>query len=202
MGMADLGNLRPIPFLIGVLVGWSIRFSYGKRVAPEGITIERRSNLEFVLVILAIVAMHVLPVVYLLTDRLDFANYPLPFGVRLVGVVVWGISLWLFWRSHADLGRNWSPVPRILCGQALVTGGVYRHIRHPMYAAHWLGAVAHALLVANWIAGASFALVFLFIYVLRVPREEKLMLEFFGDAYRDYMVNTNRLIPRWGSLPA
>lgn len=196
-----LDSLFTSIFLIGVVVGWAIRFYYGKRVAREGITIERHSNLEFVLVILAFVAMHILPLVYLLTDRLDFAEYPLPLGARILGVAIWGGSLWLFWRSHADLGHNWSPIPRILRGQALVTGGVYRHIRHPMYAAHWLGALAQALLVPNWIAGASFAVLFLFIYLLRIPREEKLMLEFFGNAYREYMANTNRLLPRLGSLP-
>jgi len=183
-------------FLVGVVGGWLIRFYYGRHVARDRVTVERHSHLEFALVVLAFVAMHVMPLVYLLTDRLDFADYPMPLAGRLLGVGVYGACLWLFWRSHADLGENWSPVPRILRGQSLVTGGVYRRIRHPMYAAHWLGAIAQALLVPNWIAGASFAGLFLLIYLLRVPREEKLMLEFFGDSYRDYMSRTNRLIPR------
>ena len=184
-------------FLVGVVVGWLIRFYYGKHVKRDAVTIERHSKLEFTLVILAFVAMHIMPLVYL-RGRLDFADYRLPLAARWLGVGVYAVALWLFWRSHADLGHNWSPVPRILRGQALVTGGVYRRIRHPMYAAHWLGAIAQALLIPNWIAGASFAGLFLLIYLLRVPREEKLMLEFFGEPYRDYMTRTNRLIPRLG----
>jgi protein-S-isoprenylcysteine O-methyltransferase Ste14 len=35
-------------------------------------------------------------------------------------------------------------------------------------------------------------------YVLRVPREEQMMLEQFGEAYRMYMNQTGRVIPRLG----
>lgn len=194
--MLDPDSLFAGIFLVGVLVGWLIRFYYGKRVAKDRVKVERRSHLEFALVVLAFVAMHVMPLVYLLTDRLDFVDYPMPLAGRLPGVAVYGAGLWLFWRSHADLGQNWSPIPRILRGQSLVTGGVYGRIRHPMYAGHWLGAVAQALLIPNWIAGASFVGLFLVFYLLRVPREERLMLEFFGERYRDYMTRTNRLTPR------
>ncbi len=43
-------------------------------------------------------------------------------------------TLWLMWRAYADLGRNWSPKIEIGEGQKLVTDGVYRYIRHPIYA--------------------------------------------------------------------
>ncbi len=47
-------------------------------------------------------------------------------------------ALWLFWRSHADLGRNWSQAFELRKGHELITHGVYRVVRHPMYAAIWL----------------------------------------------------------------
>lgn len=40
-------------------------------------------------------------------------------------------AVWLLWRSHADLGRNWSPMLEIRQEQSLATQGVYRLIRHP-----------------------------------------------------------------------
>ena len=78
----------------------------------------------------------------------------------------------------------------------LVTGGVYRHVRHPMYTSEWLWSTAQALLLRNWIAGPAGAASFLPLYVLRTPREERMMLEQFGEEYRAYMTRTGRVFPR------
>jgi protein-S-isoprenylcysteine O-methyltransferase Ste14 len=65
-----------------------------------------------------------------------------------------------------------------------------------MYAAHWLWGIAQALLIPNWIAGLSSLVIFIFLYLLRVPREERVMIEHFGDEYREYMKQTGRVLPR------
>jgi len=67
-----------------------------------------------------------------------------------------------------------------------------------MYASIWLWGIAQALVLQNWIAGWASLVLFLPMYVLRVPREEQLMLEQFGEAYRMYMNQTGRVIPRLG----
>ena len=74
--------------------------------------------------------------------------------------------------------------------------GVYARIRHPIYAGAWLWALAHVLLLHNWIAGWSSLITFAILYVVRVPREERMMLERFGDAYRSYIERTGRVLPR------
>ena len=65
-----------------------------------------------------------------------------------------------------------------------------------MYASEWLWIVAQALLLRNRIAGPAGAASFLPLYALRVPREERMMLERFGEEYRAYMTGTGRVIPR------
>jgi hypothetical protein len=59
----------------------------------------------------------------------------------------------------------------------LITNGVYARIRHPMYTAFWLWAIAQALLLPNWIAGLSGLIGFGTLYLLRVGPEEEMMLE-------------------------
>jgi len=113
--------------------------------------------------------------------------------VGAAGVVAF---LRLLWRSHGDLGRNFSGTLQIREDQSLVTQGVYEHIRHPMYAAYWLWGIAQALLLQNWIAGLALLASFLAVYLYRVPREEQMMLEHFGEEYRLYMTRTGRVIPR------
>jgi protein-S-isoprenylcysteine O-methyltransferase Ste14 len=102
----------------------------------------------------------------------------------------------MFWRSHADLGRNWSPSLQLREGHELVTEGVYRHIRHPMYASEWLWSIAQALMLQNWVAGWAGLALFTPLYVLRVPREEQMMLDQFGEEYRAYMNRTGRIVPQ------
>jgi protein-S-isoprenylcysteine O-methyltransferase Ste14 len=113
-------------------------------------------------------------------------------------MIILAMAVWLFWRSHADLGRNWSPSLELREGHELVTEGVYRSVRHPMYASMWLWGVAQALLLQNWIAGWVSLVMFMPLYLLRVPREERMMLDEFGEEYRAYMDRTGRVIPRLG----
>ncbi|AUS08952.1 hypothetical protein C1X05_08910 [Laceyella sacchari] len=112
------------------------------------------------------------------------------------GVMVLVVAFWLFWCSHADLGRNWSYTLELRKGHQLITSGVYEYIRHPMYAAIWMWGVAQVLLLHNWIAGWSHLLSFSLLYFLRVPREEQMMLNQFGEEYQSYMNRTGRIIPR------
>jgi len=135
-------------------------------------------------------------ILYVLTPWFDFADYRLPVWSGPVGIGVFAAALLLLWRSHADLGRNWSVTLQIREGHSLVTRGVYRYVRHPMYAAHWLWGIGQALLLQNWIAGPPVLVVFLALCLLRIPREEGMMLDHFGQEYRRYMARTGRFIPR------
>jgi protein-S-isoprenylcysteine O-methyltransferase Ste14 len=112
-----------------------------------------------------------------------------------LGMVFAGAALAIFHLSHSALGRNWSVSLEIRQGHKLVTEGIYRHVRHPMYAAFWLWAVAQALLLTNWVAGAAGFVGFGTLFFGRVGREERMMLESFGEEYRAYMARTYRLIP-------
>lgn len=144
--------------------------------------------------------MFLFPLIYSLTKWLDFANYRLSPSTKAragtTGTLLLGASLWLFWRSHRDLGTNWSPSLEIGERHTLTTHGVYRFIRHPMYASGWLWGFAQALLLHNWIAGFGGLVAFPLLYFTRVPQEERMMLDHFGDAYRAYCAQTGRIVPR------
>lgn len=136
------------------------------------------------------------PLIVTFTGWLDFADYRLPQWAGWLGVLVFLAALVLLWRSHADLGVNWSPKVEAKEGQKLVTRGVYRWVRHPMYAAHWVWALAQPLLVWNWVAGPAMLLGFAPFYFLRASREERFMLKQFGDEYATYKERTGALWPR------
>ena len=197
-------NIFLIIYFIGFIVHIIIRIPHSQRYKKTRKTVadNRMDWLEILLLsIISIGIMHV-PLIYAVSAWLDFADYHLPFWVSLVsgipGTILYGIGLWLFWRSHVDLGLNFSPTLQIQDEHTLVTSGVYKYIRHPMYAFVWLWGIAQALLLQNWIAGPATLVCFLPLYFIRVPREEKMMLDRFGDQYRDYMKRTGRVLPRRG----
>jgi protein-S-isoprenylcysteine O-methyltransferase Ste14 len=159
------------------------------------IAIDKKTLPDLVLLAVAGVGMLV-PLVYVFSSLLDFANYDLPDWVGWLGTIVFSVAIWLLWRSHVDLGRNWTPTLGIRDDHQLVTDGVFKHIRHPMYAAHLLWGVAAALMLHNWIAGWAFLVVSVVQYLSRVHAEEQMMLEQFGASYESYMQRTGRIIPR------
>jgi protein-S-isoprenylcysteine O-methyltransferase Ste14 len=138
----------------------------------------------------------IVPIVYVLSSWLDFANYTLPDWIGWVGVVLFAFAIWLLWRSHHDLGRNWTPTVAMRYEPELITGGVYKYIRHPMYSAHLIWAIAQIIILHNWIAGYSFLIVQVPFYFIRIKNEEQMMIEQFGAAYKAYMEKTDRLIPK------
>ncbi len=183
-------------YVLGVLVGSTIRWyytrAYRKHIREEG----KRPKVDTRLVYLPFLGMVGLPTVYILTSLLSVADYTLPLWAGWAGTAMYAGAFVLLWRSHADLDRAFSPITEITPGQQLVTEGVYRFIRHPMYAAHLLWALAQPLLLWNWVAGFSMLITFLPLYLVRVPREEAMMEAAFGDKYRVYSRQTGRIIPR------
>jgi len=190
-------NIFPIIYVIGLVVGSVIRFWYGKKFRQDRIAIFRQEGVAVGLLASLWGVAIMLPLFHMFTNWFDFADYDLPIWSGWIGAVTFVIALWVLWRSHADLGHNWSVTVEIKEKHALVTDGVFRYMRHPMYSAHWLWGIAQLLLIQNWIAGLASLVVFLPLYLLRVPREEKTMLENFAEEYRLYMDQTGSIIPRF-----
>jgi protein-S-isoprenylcysteine O-methyltransferase Ste14 len=203
-GRLIVNGALKVVYVLGVLAEMAIRIPHERRRRKTWMVVDRVTRLERSLLGLLFLGMFFIPAIYVFTPWLDKANYRLSTGAQGraggVGTTILAVAVWLFWRSHTDLGRNWSPSLQLREGHMLVTGGVYRFIRHPMYASMWLWGIAQALLLWNWIAGWASLVLFLPLYVLRVPREERMMLEYFGDAYRMYMNRTARVIPHLGGL--
>src|SRR5258706_10421407 len=108
-----------------------IRAPHGQRSRGVRVARSRRGALETVLLILAWLAFFA-PLVWAASPAFAFADYSLHPVALLAGVVCLAAGLWLFARSHADLGTNWSITLEIREKHQLVTKGIYRNLRHPM----------------------------------------------------------------------
>ncbi|OUL23547.1 protein-S-isoprenylcysteine O-methyltransferase [Nostoc sp. 106C] len=188
---------RKLVFLICFIAIYTIRLYFKQQVSQKKITESRKTTQEKVLLFLAFIGIFILPLIGIFTPWLEFAAYNLPDWTGWIGTAVFVTAIWLFWRSHADLGLNWSASLEIHEHHSLIDTGVYRYIRHPMYASFLLWGIAQALLLHNWIYGLFNILSFLPMYFLRVYQEEQMMLDTFGEKYRNYMSCTGRVIPKF-----
>jgi protein-S-isoprenylcysteine O-methyltransferase Ste14 len=188
-------NFAFIAWAIGIVAWYGIRYPFERRSKRSAVATSLVDRREWVILALLTLGLFILPTVYAITGfppALDRAFYP---AVAWLGIIAMIASLWLFRRSHKDLGRNWSASLKMREKHQLVTGGVYRYVRHPMYSSFFLLALAQLLLIPNWLAGASGLVAVLLLYLFRVAREEKMMADQFGDAYRDYCARTKRIVP-------
>lgn len=185
-----------IIFWAAIITEMAIRAPITKQQRKEAKSDQRTSTQERVLLGLLSISGFLAPLIYSVTSWLDFANYSLPDWAGWLGFVLMLAALFVFWRGHADLGLNWSPTLEIRAEHKLITNGIYGFIRHPMYASQWIWIFAQSLLLQNWIAGFLSIPVWTLFYFLRVNAEEKMMLDTFGDEYREYMNKTGAVFPK------
>lgn len=179
-----------------MLVTWcAMRYPAMRRARRQKTRIDRRSTLDITLLVFCTIGLVVMPIVWRLGLFGDFADR----GQGIVAMVLGALSgiafLWLFRRSHKDLGKNWSVTLEVREGHQLVTQGVYAHVRHPMYASFLLWGITQALLIPNWVAGLAGLAAVLALYAVRQSREEAMMRDTFGAEYDAYCARTKRLVP-------
>ena len=155
---------------------------------------------ERLFLFLVSIGFQLLPLVYVFTSWFSFFDYNLPKWLGFPSTMLYCFGVWLFFRSHADLGQFWSPGLEIKEGHQLVTSGVFLWFRHPMYAAFLAFAVAQIFMLQNWIVGPAFLILGIPFYLHRVKREERQLIRHFGEEYRNYMALTNPLVPKWKQI--
>ena len=121
--------------------------------------------------------------------------FPAPIWVELLGVSLGVLSLALLVWAHRALGVYWTFKLEVRPKQRLVTWGPYSRIRHPMYTASLIFMFATGFVAVDWLILVVSALTLLIIYK-RIDGEEQMMLDYFGNKYRQYMRRTRRLLPR------
>lgn len=171
-----------------------IRAPHGHRSQQVKVAQSRKGTLETALLTLAWISFFV-PLVWAASSALALADYPARVPVFVAGVIVLAWSLYLFHRSHVDLGTNWSITLEVRESHTLVTRGLYTRVRHPMYLALLLYGLGQALAVPNWIAGPSYLVALGLLVALRLGPEERMMRDRFGADWDAYAASTKRLVP-------
>lgn len=127
--------------------------------------------------------VHLLMFVYsvFVPIRLGTVWFYVGLPVYLIGLIFYALVFLAFARTPAE---------------KLVTGGIYRYSRNPMQLSIFIVIIGVGIATASWIF-LVLAVVFLIIPLSWLKAEERHLLKFYGDVYRDYMNRT----PRWLGIP-
>jgi protein-S-isoprenylcysteine O-methyltransferase Ste14 len=170
----------------------------GERLMPDQKAVEREGGRGVLIVRMAVFFLLIaFLVMYILGMKwIDLFSFPLPVWLRWAGfgLGLLSVAFWTWTQIHLD--TQWSAQLQLRQEHHLVTSGPYARIRHPLYSAMFGWAAALGLLTANWIFVAV-AVLSIAGTVARVPKEEQMMLEAFGDEYKAYMQRTGRFFPKW-----
>jgi protein-S-isoprenylcysteine O-methyltransferase Ste14 len=118
-----------------------------------------------------------------------------PEVVRWVGVLLALAAIPALAWVHRALGRQYSPCLQIKQSHSLITDGPYARVRHPMYTVLSTFSLGMSLVTANLLT-ICFAILVIIPFPFVARKEEHMMLEEFGDEYREYMKRSGRFFPK------
>lgn len=141
-------------------------------------------------------ALWLSPSIYLINpDWMTWSKLGLPELARWFGIVLGIVCLGLLYWMFSSIGSGITPVSATRKNHRLVTHGIYRWIRHPLYTLGTSLFVSVSLMTDSWfilvMAGLAFT-----ILAIRTPKEEANLIAKFGDEYREYMQRTGRFLPK------
>ncbi len=108
--------------------------------------------------------------------------------------LLWGIRLLRKQGKPVEVRESESNLLAFEKTTHLVTTGIYRYIRHPLYSSLLLLAWGIFFKLPSWVGGALVMVATGFLFLTALADEQE-CLRFFGDDYREYMKKTRRFIP-------
>lgn len=117
-----------------------------------------------------------------------------PGALRWVGGSMFAAGLLMAMSARIQLGRNWADLEDapVMRPQAVVQHGIYRYIRHPIYAGDLLLLAGLELGLNSWLV---VGVALLAVVVVRRTLAEEARLARQLDGYRAYCARTKRFIP-------
>lgn len=127
-------------------------------------------------------------------DKSNFFTTSDYFVIRLTGIIIYMIGILVTVLAHHELGKYHSIHVTIQKDHELISKGLYKYIRNPIY----LGVILSTLglgIIFRSIISISLIAVIIGLFIWRIFAEEKVMRLEFKNEWSDYCKKTYRLIP-------
>ncbi|MCE7733765.1 MAG: isoprenylcysteine carboxylmethyltransferase family protein [Candidatus Heimdallarchaeota archaeon] len=115
--------------------------------------------------------------------------------ISVIGLIVYFFSVAMLVLSRINLGKQATGILVIRDTHELITNGIYKYVRHPIYASAIFGIVAFILITQSVLVSMVLFVVYFKILNDRAIYEEELLIKEFGDEYKKYMEKSKKYIP-------
>jgi len=190
-------NILHVIYVISILSFIVIRVAFHRKakIARRDVELKESKLNMAIRAILGLGYVAALVVFAIAPGLFDWAAFMLPVWVRWIGAVITIASVLLIWWVQWALDVQFDTTLHTQADHQLITHGPYRWVRHPMYSALFLMGLGWLLLTANWFIGAPLMIGIVIVVLMRVENEEAVLIDLFGDDYRNYMKHTGRFLP-------
>ena len=181
-----------------------VRFYYGRKTKThdsvagvmEKLKTTEEVGIGFKIITLIIGVFGVLGLVlYLLSPSWwKWTVIPISGWIQWLGIVVAIGSIFFLIRVHQHLDKQWSITLEVQEDHKLITTGPYKYVRHPMYLGLFLYTIGLMMVSLDVFVILFFAFT-IWVNYRRIPGEEQMLMEKFGDEYLDYIKRSGRLLP-------
>ncbi len=192
-------NLYRIAVVVVMVLTLAVTAYHRLQAAASGEKISRRDEGYLFAAVLRLsgLCLFIATLAYVISPAsVQWASFPLPTWIRWLGIVTGMLCSFLMYWTLSSLGKNLTDTVVTRAEATLVTHGPYLWVRHPFYVTAALLMASVTVLAANWLIGGGSVLV-LGLLTIRTPKEEQMLIERFGQQYRDHMAKTGRFFPRF-----
>jgi protein-S-isoprenylcysteine O-methyltransferase Ste14 len=116
-------------------------------------------------------------------------------SITITGLVFIVLGLIIRWTAIFTLKKYFTVDVNIADDHRLVTHGMYRVVRHPAYTGSVLSFLGLAMVFSSWVTVTVIFIPITLAFLYRIHVEEKVLVEHFGNDYREYCASTKKLIP-------
>ena len=188
--------LAAVILITGMSISSYFRLKADKK-SGEKLSRQADGNALMTIIRLGGLVLWLSPFVYLINPAwMAWSKIGLPEAFRWLGVGIGVLCVagiyWLF----SSIGTGITPVSATRKEHKLVTNGIYRWVRHPLYTIGSSLFLAFGMMADNWFIILLGVLAFI-VMAIRTPKEEANLIQKFGDEYREYMKRTGRFLPKF-----
>lgn len=186
--------------LVGVfLADISISAYYRRKAKKGGSAISRKEEGALALFVRLAIAgpLYGSLILYMINPGwMQWSAVDLSEWIRIAGVMLLLATVPITYQVMSTIGVNISETVLVKENHTLVTSGIYRRVRHPLYSDGLILFGGAVLVSGNWFIGLFLAVAIIALNVYVIPMEEEHLIEEFGEEYISYMQQTGKLLPR------
>jgi len=118
------------------------------------------------------------------------------YSIAIIGLCILIVGMIIRWISIIQLNKEFTVDVAISANHNLKTNGMYKHLRHPSYLGLLLTCFGLSIAMNSVTSLIVITLPVLLAIIYRIKVEEKILINEFGDVYKDYMTKTYKIIPK------